>query len=403
MALREAIMAVDNPLTAIGWLGRSPAVPVLKQLAAGELELTHQAFDQATASMPEHRSRPGRHPFAIEHLRQLLTACGALPERDPHLARLERFIAIQADTLACDDDRRLLRAWATWQVLRRLRARAAEGKPTVNRAYNARGKVSQAARFLDWLRGHDASLATCQQRHIDRWFADTPGLTDALATRREARSFLAWAVKQRALQGVRLPPRQQRGAAQATDPEQRWALARRLLHDDQLEVADRVAGLLVALYAQPASRIVRLTLADVTCQAEHTLLRLGHDQVLMPEPLGGLVRQLPAHQPVGMAGRLQPPSRSAWLFTGRQPDRPLHPHHLRSRLGDLGIPARATRNAALLQLAAEVPATVLADLLGLHPTTAIGWVKAASGDWSRYAAERSRATSNPPARQGPCR
>jgi hypothetical protein len=101
------------------------------------------------------------------------------------------------------------------------------------------------------------------------------------------------------------------------------------------------------------------------------------------------------------AGRsLLAPSSQAWLFAGRQPDRPLHPLQLIRRLGELGIPTRATRNAALLQLAAEVPPTVLADLLGLHPYTTVGWVKAAGGDWNRYAADRSRATSNPPARQG---
>jgi hypothetical protein len=398
--LQQAILGVDNPLTAIGWLGRSPAVPILERLAAGELALTHQALDQATASLPKQDGRPGRHPFAVEHLRQLLVACGALPERDPHLARLEQFITRQAEALAVDADRRLLRAWATWQVLRRLRARAAEGKPTVNRAYVARGKVTQAVRFLAWLDSQDASLATCQQHHLDRWFAASPGLADALATRRQARSFLAWAITRRALHGVRLPPHQQRGPAQATDPEQRWALARRLLHDDQLEVADRVAGLLVVLYAQPASRIVRLTRADVTCDQGQTLLRLGHDQVLLPEPLGSLLRKLPTRQPVGMAGRLPAPSSQAWLFAGRQPDRPLHPLQLIRRLGELGIPTRATRNAALLQLAAEVPPTVLADLLGLHPHTAVAWVKAAGGDWSRYAAQRSRATSTPPARPG---
>jgi hypothetical protein len=85
--LQAAILSVDNPLTAIGWLGRSPAVPILKRLAAGELPLTHQALDQATAGLPEQDGRPGRHPFAVEHLRQLMVACGALPDRDPHLAR----------------------------------------------------------------------------------------------------------------------------------------------------------------------------------------------------------------------------------------------------------------------------------------------------------------------------
>ena len=48
--------------------------------------------------------------------------------------------------------------------------------------------------------------------------------------------------------------------------------------------------------------------------------------------------------------------------------------------------ANARRRATLLQLAAEVPAAILADLLHLSPGTATRWTRDASGDWSRYAA-----------------
>jgi hypothetical protein len=35
----------------------------------------------------------------------------------------------------------------------------------------------------------------------------------------------------------------------------------------------------------------------------------------------------------------------------------------------------------------QLPAAVLADLLGLHETTAAKWMHQAGGDWSRYAAQ----------------
>jgi hypothetical protein len=39
---------------------------------------------------------------------------------------------------------------------------------------------------------------------------------------------------------------------------------------------------------------------------------------------------------------------------------------------------------------------VLADLLGLHPTTAVAWMHQAGGDWTRYAAQLARnAITNP--------
>ena len=48
-----------------------------------------------------------------------------------------------------------------------------------------------------------------------------------------------------------------------SDNEIRWEQARRLLHDDSINTADRVAGLLVLLYAQWPAAVARLTLEHV--------------------------------------------------------------------------------------------------------------------------------------------
>lgn len=60
--------------------------------------------------------------------------------------------------------------------------------------------------------------------------------------------------------------------------------------------------------------------------------------------------------------------------------------HLNRGLGAFGIDARAARRAAQLQLAAQVPAVVLAETLGVTINTATDWVHAAGGDWANYAA-----------------
>ena len=54
---------------------------------------------------------------------------------------------------------------------------------------------------------------------------------------------------------------------------------------------------------------------------------------------------------------------------------------------DAGARALPGRRTTLLQLAAQVPAAALADLLHLTPGTATRWTRDAAGDWSRYAAE----------------
>jgi hypothetical protein len=50
----------------------------------------------------------------------------------------------------------------------------------------------------------------------------------------------------------------------------------------------------------------------------------------------------------------------------------------------------AGRRAALTDLAAQLPAAILADLLHLAPGTAVRWMRQAGGDWSRYAADLAR-------------
>ena len=75
-----------------------------------------------------------------------------------------------------------------------------------------------------------------------------------------------------------------------------------------------------------------------------------------------------------------------WVFPGHLPRRPITAAQLGNRLATFGIDARSARRAAQLQLAAEVPAVVLAEMLGVAITTAVDWVHAAGGDWANYAA-----------------
>jgi len=49
----------------------------------------------------------------------------------------------------------------------------------------------------------------------------------------------------------------------------------------------------------------------------------------------------------------------------------------------------------LFQLATDLPAAVLARMLGIHIAVAVAWQRASAGDWAAYAAEISR--RNPPA------
>jgi hypothetical protein len=78
-----------------------------------------------------------------------------------------------------------------------------------------------------------------------------------------------------------------------------------------------------------------------------------------------------------------------WLFPGVPPTQPLSPGALAARLRGYGIYAGAARNTALIILAADLPAPVVADLFGLHRNTATAWSIYAQADWSAYLNSRS--------------
>ena len=215
--------------------------------------------------------------------------------------------------------------------------------------------------------------------------SSTPGSRPRPGAKAPSAPFLAWAAERGSAPAPALPPHPAGSSPTAVGAEDRWALARRLLHDDTIDIADRVAGAFAVIYAQPVARIARLSRADVTETAEGVLVRFGSDHVQMPKPLDDLVRQLPSRRQIGPSGTVA----GDWLFPGRQAGQHQHPEYLRRRLGALGIDCRANRNAALLQLAATVPAAVLADTLGIDAKTAVRWTKTAGGDWTRYAAQRT--------------
>jgi hypothetical protein len=86
-----------------------------------------------------------------------------------------------------------------------------------------------------------------------------------------------------------------------------------------------------------------------------------------------------------------------WLFPGERPGEHVSADRLGQRLIAVGIQPGQARSTALFALAAEVPAAILARMLGIHINVAVAWQQAASGDWTSYAADVSRRPDNPPA------
>ena len=369
-ALHDNLAGNDRPDTVLSWLNKNTAAAILRELAAGERALTHAALDELPDSKP------------IKHLRSVLVATGALPPRDEHMIRLERWITATIAGRGNHSERQLLHRYALWHALRRLRHRAGGQHVSHGQAVAVQRHVRAAITLLDWLTARDLELATARQGDLDTWLT-----SEHAAHRREAGNFVRWARRQK-LTSLDFAATKWDGPSRVIDAEARWDHARRLLHDDTVKPEDRVAGLLVLLYAQGTAAISRLTLDHVHAHEQQVRLRLGREPIVLPEPLDALVLQLVAgrrgHAALGDQGT------SRWLFPGGQPGRPISACQLGERLHKLGLHPGQARSTALFGLATELPAALLARLLGIHISVAVAWQRASSGDWTAYAADYSR-------------
>ena len=294
--------------------------PVLAGLAAGRIPLTHQALD----GLPQTR--------ALAHLRQTLVAVGALPGRDEEMARLEAFLAALIDAQPGTGRRQLLHRYLTWHLVRRLRSRN-DGQPaTRQQARKIRRLARGAVAFLDWLDAHDLTLGSCQQADLDRWLAD-----EHAGYREEAGRLIRWARASKLTTG-HLTAAPWNGPAQLIDHQHRWDTARRLLHDGAIRPEDRLAGLLVLLYAQGATAISQMTAGQIQASDDSVRLRLGRVPIHLPEPAATIARTVLANRKGQAAiGARQP---SPWLFPGGQPGRPISADGLTRRLNDARHPPR---------------------------------------------------------------
>lgn len=155
----QTVTATNRPSTVESWLNRSTTPTILRELRT-RTELTHETLDALPPSKP------------LEHLRSVLVAAGALPYRDEHMSRLERWIAQAVDKRPDPAQQQLARGYGIWHVLRRLRHRLEGAETTHNQLATARQHVRCAMVFLDWLAAHDLTLATCGQPDLDRWLTD---------------------------------------------------------------------------------------------------------------------------------------------------------------------------------------------------------------------------------------
>ena len=366
--VHQALTAAEHPRSVISWLAHSPSIALLARLAATGEPLSHERLDE----LP-----PGRNEY---YIRQLLVTTGVLSERDDDLERLPAWLD---QTLAGKpaEHARLIRPFAHWFLLRRARRRATTRRQPALAGPYLRTQITIALTLLAWLDEHNLSLADLDQPHLDTWLAD--GNTNHY----NIRNFLIWAAARNLAPTLTVPLRPRQQPEQILDETERWNLLQRCLTDDTITLDTRAAAALLLLFGLPISRIRHLTINQLDIGQTSSFLRTGRHPLLLPPKLATLLTQL-ADTPRTTARLSTADNTVRWLFPGLTPGRPTSQVTFTHKLRDLGINARTARNAALISLAGDLPVPILADVLGLHTTTAERWAHLAKRDWTAYIAER---------------
>lgn len=298
------------------------------------------------------------------------------------------------DTTAAADARepacspkQILRQYATWHVLRGLRKAADRGPIGHYRDQRARHRLRVATQFLERLHARGLDLSECRQAYIDAWFA---GAT--MSSREALRPFLVWAIRTHHMPRLTIPLAHQM-PPRPISLHDRVELLQRIATGTDMDLTERVIGTLILLYAQPLSRIVRLTIDDVLTDSEGRLLiRLGDPPAPIPSPFDGIVRShLQSRHNLDTATN----PNSSWLFPGRRADQPLHPTSIRLRLTTLGIPNMSGRSRALREMLLQAPPAVVASMLGFNADKAETIAAETGATWKRYAAGTHERTRRP--------
>ena len=362
--LIEVLCGVDRPESILTWKRNVLVLELLGGIASGAIPLTHDGLTAAGS---------GRH---IDHLRSILQHHGLLPERDEHLARFEVWLAAKLDAIDSPTVRTPVGQFATWHHLRRLRTESKPGQATDGPKRSAKQEITETIKFLTWLEDtHGRTINDCAQQDVDEYLISGP------TTRHSIRTFFIWAKKSKINVAVHIGFRQAKTTPTITQ-EQRLAWLKELLTGDSESLPYRVAGVLLLLYTQPLTKIAALQSTAITHTDGETRIVLGKEPLPVPEPFASQLNYHRYNRPNlrTAGGAIGTP----WLFPSIRPGRHIDPQAIMQRLRALGVNLLGSRNTALQELVSEIPAPLVAEMLGYSDQVTQKHAAEAGTTWSRY-------------------
>ena len=297
------------------------------------------------------------------------------------MAAFDRWVTRALGALPDGPDRTTLTAFSTWQVARKLAATSArhDGTPPPSANKHARAQITQAIALTLWLHAQHLELADLRQDLLDDW------LTAGTTTRRAVNAFIQWLARSQPSRPLAIAwPVAAHNPPIASD-EQRLHALTSVLADRRLDPTIRFAAAAVLLFAQPLTCVAALHRGDVIRANDGWHVRFGRRPVQAPSMLADLLAELTSTTRSARTAA----SETDWLIPGRKHGAHVTAEELRRQLRFLDLPVRPGRRGALLALASELPAAVLAEHFAVHRARAAQWTRAAGRDYADYMAART--------------
>lgn len=353
-----ALKAMERPSSGVTWIRQPHVRDALAQLV-GNGRISHPELDR----LPAGRTR--------DYIRGLLVEHGVLEPRDELIVRFTAWAETAKDRLSTDEHRDIIDRYLRWHHLRRMRDLSPITDGTFLRAKQA---TTVAIDFCNWLTAHHTTLSAVTQTDLEAWIATGP------STRLIIDRFLAWSRRSHITSQDLTVPKHRRGTARRMpQPDQQEVLAD-VVSGTQLSARDRLAAILVLVFAQPIERIRNLTWDDIEITDATVDLTLAAVPITLAPPLDQLVRDLaagPGHQQTAAHPD------SPWVFRGTKPGSPINAMHLRQRLRPL-FSVIAGRLGTITELSRTTPIAFLAETLGYAPAVLEHHATTAGADYGTY-------------------
>ena len=222
-----ALGSGPQPSTTLKWMGRSPGYETLIELATGAREISHRALDDVKRGM------------TTMFLRAALVTHGVLEPRGEQTAKFERTArsAVNKLPVVRTAPRSARTRYGRSSMISHAASVAAVPASAPRRAVcgwcalrlsSPRGPACAACRW-----------ARLRQEHIDRWLHEGSSATESIAP------FLRWAARGGLMAPLTARSKPARTHVEPISHDERLGVVRRLLHDDAVDLRDRVAGLLI--------------------------------------------------------------------------------------------------------------------------------------------------------------